>query len=99
MIFEQYSGKRREDSKDDNKHGSTAQEFADVVECWVNSRPHDLWKYWGELTVRDRKVREIRRMFAIWSSMLERKAGRHKFRIVGAEIVGARSGEPLITIV
>jgi hypothetical protein len=91
MIFERYSDKFRDDSHE-NKHGSITEEFVYVVECWVNRRPYDLWKYWGKLTVCDRKAREIRRMFAIWCSMLERKAGRPKFRIVtGAEIVGAGS--------
>jgi hypothetical protein len=92
MIFQLYSDQVRENSNDDNKPGSTAQEFVDLVHFYIDSRPYDLWKYWGKLMVRDRKVREIRRMFAIWTAMLERKAGRPKFRIVtGAEIVGAGS--------
>jgi hypothetical protein len=43
------------------------------------------------LGIYDGTAREIRRMFAIWTSMLERKAGNHKFRIAaGAEIQGRR---------
>jgi hypothetical protein len=94
MIFQLYSDQVREDSNDDNKPGSTAQEFVDLVHFYIDSRPCDLWKYWGKLMVRNRGAREIRRMFAIWCSMLERKAGQPKFRVVtGAEILGARSAD------
>jgi hypothetical protein len=43
------------------------------------------------LTVSDRKEKEISRIFANWSSMRKRKAGRPQVRILtGAEIVRAR---------
>ena len=96
MIFQQYSYKVREDLNDDDRCRSTTQEFADVVDCWVNSRPYGIWKYWGTLTILDRKLKDIRKTFASWSSMLERKAGCRKFRIVtGAETIAIRSCESL----
>jgi hypothetical protein len=89
MIFHSYSDRVREDSNDENEQGSTTLEFAKFVHAYIDSRPYDLWKYFGTLTVRDHTPREVRRMLAIWTSMLERKAGRHKFRIVtGVEIHG-----------
>ena len=78
MIFHSYSERVREDSNDDNKHGSTAQEFVRLVHSYMNSRSFDLWKYLGILGIYDGTAREIRRLFAIWTSMLERKASQYR---------------------
>jgi hypothetical protein len=69
---------------------ATLNDFTILVAHWTDSYSSKLWKCFGCLTVRNRTEREIRRMFTIWSSMLERRTGAEKFRI----LAGLEASQP-----
>jgi hypothetical protein len=62
----------------------TLDDLRILVDTWTDHYTSKLWRCFGCLTVRDCTERKTRRMFTIWSSMLERKAGVEKFRILTA---------------
>lgn len=70
-------------SDDDVDEGETSDEFRTLVHQWVSSSsPPNLWKCFGELRGDGLTKQEFHRIFTIWSSMIERKAGTEKFRMV-----------------